>query len=127
MLSLTAFSQIGTVDSIPTKSFPVSVVRLIIKDLISGDSAKAQLKVTEEQLGYTEKLSIIKDSIIVKQQEKIGIYDKILLEKDIKITIMDNKISEVSKELKRQKFKNKLTNFVGGSVTAILAILLIVK
>ena len=127
MMSSTAFSQTGTVDSIPTKSFPIPVVKLIIKDLISGDSAKAQLKLTEEQLKHTEKLVSLKDSIIVKQEDKFLIYDKILLEKDSKIKIMDDKISEVSKELKKEKFKNKLTKIVGSSLTAILAVLLIIK
>lgn len=127
MLSLTVFSQTGTADSIPTKTFPVSVVKLIIKDLISGDSAKAQLKLTEEQLKHTEKLVYLKDSIIIKQEEKFVIYDQILLQKDNKIKVMDNKISEVNKELKKEKFKNKLTKILGSSLTAILAVLLIIK
>ncbi len=127
MMSSIAFSQSGTEDSIPTKSFPIPVVKLIIKDLISGDSAKAQLKLTEEQLKHTEKLVSLKDSIIFKQEEKFSIYDKILLEKDSKIKIMDDKISEVSKDLKKEKFKNKLTKILGSSITAILAVLLIIK
>ena len=127
MLSLTVFSQTGTADSIPTKTFPVSVVKLIIKDLISGDSAKAQLKLTEEQLKHTEKLVSLKDSIIIKQEEKFVIYDQILLQKDNKIKVMDDKISDVNKELKKEKFKNKLTKILGSSLTAILAVLLIIK
>jgi hypothetical protein len=127
MLSLTVFSQTGTVDSIPTKSFPIPVVKLIIKDLISGDSAKAQLKITEEQLKHTEKLVSLKDSIIVKQEEKFSIYDKILLEKDGKIKVIDDKLQEVNRELKKEKFKNKLTKIIGTSLTAILAVLIIIK
>lgn len=127
MLSLTAFSQTGTEDSIPTKTFPVSVVKLIIKDLLSGDSAKAQLRLTEEQLKLTEKKVSLKDSIILKQEEKFVIYDQILLQKDNKIKVMDDKITEVNKELKREKLKNKFTKILGGSLTAILAVLLIIK
>lgn len=127
MLSLTAFSQTGTEDSIPTKTFPVSVVKLIIKDLLSGDSAKAQLRLTEEQLKLTEKKVSLKDSIILKQEEKFVIYDQILLQKDNKIKVMDDKITEVNKELKREKLKNKFTKILGSSLTAILAVLLIIK
>ena len=127
MLSLTAFSQTGTADSIPTKTFPVSVVKLIIKDLLSGDSAKAQLKLTEEQLKLTEKKVFLKDSIILKQEEKLVIYDQILLQKDNKIKVMDDKIIGVNKELKREKLKNKFTKILGSSLTAILAVLLIIK
>lgn len=126
-MSLTVFSQTGTVDSIPIKTFPVSVVKLIVKDLLSGDSAKAQLRISEEQLKHTEKLVSLKDSIITKQEEKFVIYDKILSEKDNKIKVMDDKISDVNKELKKEKFKNKLTKIFGSSLTAILAVLLIIK
>ena len=127
MLSLTAFSQKGMVDSIPSKTFPVSVVKLIIKDLLSGDSAKSQLKLTEEQLRNTEKLVSLKDSIILNQEEKFVIYDQMLLQKDNKIKLMDDKIFEVNKELKKEKFKNKLTKILGSSLTVILAVLLIIK
>ena len=48
-LSLTAFSQTGTSNE-PVKCFPIPVVKQITKDLLSGDSAKAQLKLTEQQL-----------------------------------------------------------------------------
>lgn len=127
MLSLTVFSQTDTSDSIPTKTFPVSVVKLIIKDLLSGDSAKSQLKLTEEQLKQTEKIVSLKDSIIIKQEQKFQIYDQILLEKDNKIKVMNDKISEVNKDLKKEKFKNKLTKIFGSSLTVILAVLLIIK
>lgn len=127
MLSLTVFSQSGTVDSIPSKSFSIPIVRLIIKDLLSGDSAKAQLVLANDQIKKIENLVILKDSIISKQDEKMKIYDEILVQKDSKIKIMDDKISEVSKELKKEKFKNKLTKIVGSSITAILAVFLIIK
>lgn len=127
MLSLTVFSQSGTVDSIPSKSFSIPIVRLIIKDLLSGDSAKAQLVLANDQIKKIENLVILKDSIISKQDEKMKIYDEILVQKDSKIKIMDDKISEVSKELKKEKFKNKFTKIVGSSITAILAVFLIIK
>lgn len=127
MLSLTAFSQKDTVVSIPSKTFTLPVVKLIIKDLLSGDSAKAQLKLTEEILSQTEKKVELKDSVIKKMGEKLEISNNIIVEKDKQIEILNDRVSKVSKELKKEKFKNKLTKFVTGSVTAILAVLLIVK
>ena len=53
-MSLTAFSQTVT-NNQQTKCFPLPVVKKITKDLLSGDSAKAQLKLTENQLIETEK------------------------------------------------------------------------
>ena len=50
-LSSIAFSQTGT-NNQPVKCFPIPVVKQITKDLMSGDSAKAQLKLTEQQLAH---------------------------------------------------------------------------
>ena len=52
MMSSIAFSQKDT--AIPVKCFPITIVREIAKDLLIGDSAKALLKLTEEQLIQTE-------------------------------------------------------------------------
>lgn len=127
MLSLTAFSQKDTIVNIPSKTFTLPVVKLIIKDLLSGDSAKAQLKLTEEILFQTEKKVVLKDSIIKKMSEKLEISNNMIVEKDSQIEILGDRVTIVSKELKKEKFKNKLTKFVTGSVTAILAVLLIIK
>ena len=54
-LSLTAFSQTDT-NKEPVKCFPIPIVKQITKDLLSGDSAKAQLKLTEQQLYKTENI-----------------------------------------------------------------------
>jgi hypothetical protein len=47
-VKLTVFSQTDTTSN--TKCFPIPVVKQIMKDIISGDSAKEQLKLTESQL-----------------------------------------------------------------------------
>jgi hypothetical protein len=60
---LTAFSQIDT-NKEPVKCFPIPIVKQITKDLLSGDSAKAQLKLTEQQLYKTENIVEMKDSVI---------------------------------------------------------------
>ena len=62
ILSSTAFSQIDTTTK--GKYFTIPVVKLIVKDLLSGDSAKAQLKITEAQLLETENKVALKDSVI---------------------------------------------------------------
>ena len=67
-MSLTVFSQTDT--STNVKCFPIPVVRQIMKDVISGDSAKAQLKLTEEMLSETEKKVVMKDSVIITLRMK---------------------------------------------------------
>ena len=64
LISLTVFSQPGTPTNSEVKCFPISIVKLITKDLIIGDSAKNLLKITERQLLETENKIILKDSII---------------------------------------------------------------
>ena len=61
-VKLTVFSQTDTTSN--TKCFPIPVVKQIMKDIISGDSAKEQLKLTESQLVETEKKVGLKDSVI---------------------------------------------------------------
>ena len=51
MLSLTAFSQTGTNNQV--KCFPAPVVKQIMKDLLIGDQAKAQLKLSDSLLVLT--------------------------------------------------------------------------
>ncbi len=76
-LSLTAFSQTGT-NNQPTKCFPIPVVKQITKDLLSGDSAKAQLKLTEQQLLETENKVVVKDSVISLLRVKETNYQTII-------------------------------------------------
>ena len=77
-MNLMSFSQNATSNQ-QTKCFPLPIVKKITKDLLSGDSAKVQLKLTESQLIETEKKSIMKDSVIsllrVKENNYITIID----------------------------------------------------
>jgi len=125
-LSLTAFSQTGT-SKVPTKSFPIPTVKLIIKDLMSGDSAKAQLKLVEQQLVETENKVVMKDSIIVLLRVKETNYQTIIAAQDKKYEILENHIDKVEWKLKKAKVKNTFTSILSGTIMAALALLLITK
>jgi hypothetical protein len=71
-VSLIAFSQTDTNN---VKCFPIPVVKQIMKDVLSGDSAKAQLKLVESEVGELEKKVSLKDSVI-NTLEKIRILFK---------------------------------------------------
>ena len=43
----------------------------MVKDIISGDSAKAQLKLIKDELNETKKQSSVKDSIIFNKDNEI--------------------------------------------------------
>lgn len=121
MLSLTTFSQTGT----KTKCFPESVAKMIAKDLLSGDSAKVQLKLTEEQLLETEKKVDLKDSVITTMKLKEVNYNTIISTQNEKYTTLEGYTKKIEFALKKEKIKNKLTSILSGGMMLALTILLI--
>lgn len=122
--SLTAFSQKGT-DTLPIKQFPIPVVKMIVKDLLSGDSAKQELKLVNKQLEETKKLVSLKDSVIIKLEEKDINSKKIIDLSGDKFTTLETHTKQVEKELKREKIKTKIfktLSFMGSAVIAALLI-----
>lgn len=123
---MTAFSQSATDTSkVPVKCFPIPVVKLIVKDLLRGDSAINVLKLTELQLKETENKVALKDSIIVTMQEKEKNYVKIIDAEREKFRIQEEYSKSLEKSLRREKVKNKFTKIVSGGVVAALGFLLI--
>ena len=125
-LSLTAFSQIGT-NNQPTKCFPIPVVKQITKDLLSGDSAKAQLKLTGLQLLETENKVVMKDSVISLLRIKEINYQTIIGAQDLKYSILENHTKKVELNLKKEKLKNKFTSGLAGIVILTLTGFLIIQ
>ena len=123
-LSLTAFSQVD-INNQPTKCFPIPVVKQITKDLLSGDSAKAQLKLTGLQLLETENKVVMKDSIISLLRVKETNYQTIIGAQDQKYSILENHTKKVELNLKKEKIKNKFTSGLAGVVILTLTFLLI--
>jgi len=125
-LSLTAFSQTGT-NNQPTKCFPIPVVKQITKDLMSGDSAKAQLKLVEEQLLETEKKIELKDSVISLLRIKESNYNVIIETQTQKYSTLEAHTKKVEWNLKKEKVKNKFTSILSGSIVMTLTFFLIMK
>lgn len=125
LLSSTAFSQKDTV--IKDKSFPIPIVRLIMKDLITGDSAKAQLSLTEKQLLETEKKVFLKDSIINGLRNKEINYIQVNESQLEKFNIQKEYSKKLENQLKIEKVKNKYNTTIGAAIIIILTTLLIVK
>ena len=124
--SLTAFSQSAT-DTLPVKCFPIPVVRLIVKDLLSGDSAKAELKLANQHIIVIEDKVKLKDSIILTMDIKEKNYLKIIDSERQKFGIMENYSKTLEKDLRRERVKNKFTKLVSGAGLAVLGFFLIVK
>jgi hypothetical protein len=125
-LSLTAFSQRDT-NNQPKKYFPIPVVKQIVKDLMSGDSAKAVLKLTEQQLLETENKVIMKDSVITMLRDKESNYIKMLDAQNQKYSILEDHTKKVEWALKKEKVKNKFKSILGGGALIALTFLLLTK
>ena len=124
-LSLTVFSQSDTTTN--TKTFPIPVVRQIMKDLLKGDSAIAELKLTEAELTQTEKKVFLKDSIITTLRAKEANYITIIDAEKQKFDIVDKYSKKLEIDLKKEKIKNKFKSFLGTGVIAVLTFFLITK
>ena len=123
---MTAFSQIG-INNQPTKCFPIPVVKQITKDLLSGDSAKAQLKLTGLQLLETENKVVIKDSVISLLRVKETNYQTTIDAQNQKFSIVEGYVKKLELNLKKEKIKNKFTSGLAGVVIVTLVSFLITK
>jgi hypothetical protein len=98
-----------------------------MKDLLIGDSAKAQLKLTESQLIETEKKVILKDSVINTLRLKEVNYLTIIESEKEKFNIIEDHSKKLSLELKKEKVKNKFKSILGTAAIAVLGFFLIQK
>jgi len=125
ILGLTAFSQTDTTNQV--KCFPLPTVKKIMKDLISGDEAKAQLKLTEDQLHQTEQKVVLKDSVINTMKLKEVNYLTIIDAEKQKFGIMENYSKKLEWDLKKERVKGKFKSILGTGVIAVLTFFLITK
>lgn len=124
--TLTAFSQTDTSKE-PVKSFPISTVRKIIKDLKSGDEAKAQLKLSDSLLVVTEGKVVLKDSVINTMKVKEVNYVNIIGAQNDKYNVLEGYTKKVELNLKKEKVKGKFKSILGTGVIAVLTFFLITK
>ena len=124
LLSLTSFSQKDT----SRICFSYSKAKQIAIDLVRGDSAIAELKITNKLVWQlNEKISTQDSTItlyIVKEQNyisQINNYDKISTKKDEIITGLEKDVTKLTK--KNNRLKSGLKYLGGGFVASILTII----
>ena len=94
---------------------------------MSGDSAKAQLKLVEDQLLKTEKKVELKDSVISLLRIKESNYNVIIDAQNQKYSTLETHTKKVELDLKKEKVKNKFTSVLSGVAVAALTFFLIIK
>lgn len=120
LLSLTAFSQKDTATSKLILSHKVG--KQVAIDLVSCDSTRAVLQVTDSVLKLTKEKSRLQDTVIKTQFDKINIYSteiKILNQQGDEYQKL---VARLQKSLKIEKVKSKtflysgLGVFIAGSI-----------
>ena len=124
LLSLTSFSQKDT----SRICFSYNKAKQIAIDLVRGDSAITELKITNKLVWQlNEKISTQDSTItlyIVKEQNyisQINNYDKISTKKDEIITGLEKDVTKLTK--KNNRLKTGLKYLGGGFVASILTII----
>jgi hypothetical protein len=123
MMSLNSFSQ-NVIDSTSIQ-LKKPIARLVIKDLITGDSFKKELNLMTTKYSLLENKVILKDSVISNLNFQINNFNSILSTKGSQLEVTQELNNKLKLEIKKQKFKNKLT--AGAGVVAILVAVLLVK
>lgn len=131
LLSFTASAQQDTSDAI---CMPTEVAKQIAEDLIVGDSAKALLALTEEELTITKEKLSFKDSLILTGKLKeINLNDQLRNEKKkteaFTALYEDSKkqYATLAKEYKKYKVKKKFTDIILGTGIIALVVVLVNK
>jgi len=98
-----------------------------MKDLISGDSAKAELKLAEAQIIETERKVSLKDSVITTLRAKETNYITMVDVERQKFDIMEKYSKKLEFDLKKERVKNKFKSILGTGVIAVLTFFIITK
>lgn len=131
LLTITLFTTYLSFSQTVTKTdtivpLKVPTAKLVIKDILSGDGAKTELKevykVLDEkniQIGLYKQKDSLKD-------EKITNLNVIIDKKDQQFALEREKSNSLLKELKVQKFKTAIYK-AGSGIALIMTVLFLVK
>tara|TARA_R110000772_G_scaffold20996_2_gene58082 strand:+ start:489 stop:860 length:372 start_codon:yes stop_codon:yes gene_type:complete len=123
MMSLNVFSQ-NVIDSTSIQ-LKKPIARLVIKDLITGDSYKKELSLISNKVVLLENKIVLKDSIENSLLYKIGNLNLILLNKSSQLSLTDDLNKKLISDLRKQKIKTKLVGGVG--IIAIIGTAILIK
>ena len=126
LVTLESFSQTATKTNVDTiVALKVPVAKLVIKDLIKGDGAIAEVNDLNKVITLKDQqISLFKEKDLLKDQ-KITNLETIISKKDEQFSLERAKSESLLKELKGQRRKTflyKVGSYVGIIATSILLI-----
>jgi len=110
-----------------TIKIPAPVAKQIVLDLISGDSAKAELGLAQQQLTLTNKVVVLKDSIISSYIQKCNIYDERITNEQAKFNVQGLYVNQLEKSNKKLKVKLAFTKIVSIAVAGSISYFYLIK
>ena len=123
MTSWSCFSQIA-IDSISIQ-LKKPIAKLIIKDLLIGDSYRTELSLVNTKINLLEQKVFLKDSIIFSLNTKSSNFENILYTKQDQLSISQELTRNLQTDLKKQKLKTKL--FGGTGILIAAGVIFILK
>ena len=123
MMSLNSFSQ-SVIDSTSIQ-LKKPIARLVIKDLITGDSFKKELNLITTKYSLLENKVVLKDSVINNLNFQINNFNSILSTKGSQLEFTKQLNDKLRLEIKKQRLKNKVLG--GAGLIVIGGVILILK
>ena len=123
MTSWSSFSQTAIDSSKIQLTKPVA--KLVVKDLITGDGLKLELKTTQELLEETNKKLETQTMLVGNLQTQVNNFVTIIDQKDKQIDTSSELSNALEKQLKRESRTKKLyqiTSAVGAGAVLLLLI-----
>lgn len=116
-----------TVKSQDTIHLPTYVAKQVARDLVSGDSAKAVLVLTKEQLALTEQKVSFKDSIIATYVRKDSLYETRIRNYETISNFQKQYVADLQKANKKLKVKVTFTKITLGAIIGVLGYFYLTK
>ena len=123
MMSLNAFSQNDTLNNKIQLTKPVA--KLVVKDLITGDGLKLELKTLNELLEETNGKLQTQTLLVSNLRTQVSNYQSIIDQKDLQLGTSSELSKELEKQLKKEartKKLYKITTTIGAAAILLLLV-----
>lgn len=128
LLIILAFLPLfGNAQTQDTVKLPIHVAKQIVKDLISGDSAKAELKLCTEHITLLENKVVLKDSIISSQKQQLVLCEERVTNEVKKFDAQGLWVKDLQKQNKKLKVKLRFIQITGTAIVGGLTYLYLTK
>lgn len=117
----------GNAQTQDTVKIPVHVAKQIVKDLVSGDSAKAELKLCNDNVTLLTQKITLKDSIISGHVQKSIMYEERIKNEQLKFDAQGLWVKQLQKENKKLKVKLRFLQITGTAIIGGMTYLYITK